>query len=194
MTDKIGEEPSFDRKIVSRFASATAPVGCGSSIADGNIDIARFTNESIAAGLPSFATGQALDVTYVQINAGPDGGGPLRALIDKSGSGRAFGSACLVADRPGAFVPVPMAANIDEQGRGNAAHSVAIAVPSQLTCAGVGGSCLFAVINPRGFGGCFIARPTKASQQRARARQTASLRMIRRTRRSLPRRSFAVQQ
>ena len=143
--------------------------------------------------MPSFATGEALDVTYVQINSGPDGGGPLRAFIDKSGSGRMFWAPSAPADPTGSFVPVPMAANIDVQGRGNTAHPVAIAVPSQLTCAGVAGSCLFAVVNPKGgFGSCFIAKPTKGSK--ARARKAAALRMVRRSRRSLSRRSPAVQQ
>ena len=89
-----------------------------------------------------------------------------------------------------------MARNIDQQGKGNTAHSVAIAVPSQVTCAGIGGTCLFASLNPARFGSCFIAKPTKASKLRARARKTAALRMIRRTRRSTvrSRRSISVQQ
>lgn len=89
-----------------------------------------------------------------------------------------------------------MARNINQQGKGNTAHSVAIAVPSQVTCTGVGGTCLFAVLNPVKFGNCFIAKPTKASNLRARARKTAALRMIRRTRRSTvqSRRSLSIQQ
>lgn len=87
VTANAGQDRAFDRTIVSRFNSATAPRGCGSSIADGAIDIARFTNESIIAGVPSFATGKAFDIVYHQLNAGPDGGGPLRAFIDKTGTG-----------------------------------------------------------------------------------------------------------
>ncbi|KAL8280296.1 hypothetical protein RQP46_007213 [Phenoliferia psychrophenolica] len=61
--------------------------GCGS-----NVNIATSISAAEAAGLPAAASDGSLSMTWFQINAGSDGGGPGTAFIDTTGTGNSFKS------------------------------------------------------------------------------------------------------
>jgi hypothetical protein len=73
---------------VSVFRTATQP--CGVGVEAGPIDIASSIEAVISAGLPTVDSTGSISMIWRQINKGNDGGGPGKAEIDTTGTGKHF--------------------------------------------------------------------------------------------------------
>ncbi|KAL8280959.1 hypothetical protein RQP46_006638 [Phenoliferia psychrophenolica] len=69
----------------AEVAVLSSKTGCGSGV-----DIATNIAAAEKAGLPAPATDGSLAMTWFQLNAGSDGGGPGTAFVDPTGTGNSF--------------------------------------------------------------------------------------------------------
>ncbi|KAL1914943.1 uncharacterized protein VTP21DRAFT_7859 [Calcarisporiella thermophila] len=127
------------------------PRGFNVRVPDSTIDCVRFTSAQPcgtgvqipqpSGDIPSFAAGQNAGMTWRVANI--DGGGPLRAFLDTSGTGSSFSTPVQVTrSAPGAL-------GIGARGT----YQIALQMP-QVNCQGPNGACLLRVQSPTGFASC----------------------------------------
>ena len=147
-------EPTFTRAFATVLGQRP---GCGT------LDISEET-QNVLATVPTFTAGRQISANYIQINPGSDGGPPLVAAVDQTGTGSAF---------------VPL--NFTKAAVGaqrNSVHPIAFSTPRSLKCEGPGGTCLFRVQNFSAlaytwelthaeFGSCFVMKQVKRKAQLA---------------------------
>ncbi|KAG8820536.1 hypothetical protein FRC19_008788 [Serendipita sp. 401] len=129
---------------------------CGVGVEAGKIDIASSIEAAIKAGLPTANASGSVSLTYQQVNGGADGGGPLTAEVDITGTGKSFKAITISKN----FV----------DGGSNSANPITIQLAAGTACTGGSNksTCLVRVKNPRGFGSCFAVASPRAAKNKAR--------------------------
>ncbi|KAG9053280.1 hypothetical protein FS842_008403 [Serendipita sp. 407] len=89
------------------------------------------------------------------VNGGADGGGPLTAEVDITGTGKSFKAITISKN----FV----------DGGSNSANPITIQLAAGTACTGGSNksTCLVRVKNPRGFGSCFAVASPRAAKNKA---------------------------
>ncbi|KAL1921005.1 uncharacterized protein VTP21DRAFT_11640 [Calcarisporiella thermophila] len=127
------------------------PRGFNVRTPDSTIDCVRFTSAqpcgtgiqipSPASDLPTYNAGEEAGMTWRVANV--DGGGPLRAFLDVSGTGSSFSTPVQVTRSAPGLLGVG--------ARGT--YPISLRMPD-VECQGPNGACLLRVQSPTGFGSC----------------------------------------